>query len=148
MPYIEHKSEATIEDMLDKSDIEELRDELREWADNMSSTALSSTEKCQAVEAAADELDRVDEMDLDRLTELEGVKPLLQDKVAYSDYRPYDKRRQPSRAYRLSNAIGRINAALDYLDQKLENDADYRSCADDIESNLSDLENADIPGMY
>jgi hypothetical protein len=151
MPYVERKLEGTIGDMLDKSDIEELRDELREWADNMSSTSLSNTEKCQEVSDAADELDRVDELDLDQLTGLDLVTPLLQDKVAYSELRPYDKRRQPSRSYRLSNAISRIRAAFDYLDSKLgeqESANEYRSMVDDAESTLSDLDNVDIPGMY
>ena len=156
---------STLADALDKSDIEELRDEMQSWIDNMAGTALENTNKYSMAEEAVSELDRVDELDLDAVTDAIPEKAdILKTELIYHDQVPKAKRQSTSRAVRLSNAVGRLDTALSWLESWLEEqeappvdqanneDAleldDLRSAVDEAKSNLDDLNGVEFPGMF
>lgn len=94
------------------NELESLRDEMGEWADNMESSPLEHTEKCQRVREAADTLDnavselesKVDEIEeLLQKADADGGLSLASIDVSYTEFQPY-KGRSLSRSDRMSNA--------------------------------------------
>jgi len=149
----------TVEDGLDLSEIESLRDEMEEWVDNMGGTALENTNRYQMASDAKDTLDNVDEIrfeeiwevmeDSESLTE-EGLKALTYQVVIF---RPKSRRQSTSRAYRLSNALSVIDGALGCLETFLEpyseeEVGEVRKAISNISSQVQDLDSVDFPGMY
>ena len=147
----------TVDEGLDTMEIEDLRDEMQEWVDNMSGTSLENTSRYEMAEEAASQLDRVDDVCFDAIWDAipenfesteEELKALA---FVYSIYVSKDKRKGPGRAYRLSNAINHITGALqtlrDYLEEKEEAE-DILAAIDEVESQVQELEDVVFPGMF
>ena len=156
--YKQVREKFTVGEGLDTSEIESLRDEMQEWVDNMSGTALENTSRYQMAEEAASQLDRVDEIRFDDIWDTvnnsecptEDLKNLEYEGVIF---KVKSRRQSPSRAYRLSNAISVINGALERLRDFLEPYTDdevgeVRKAIDEVESVVQDLDGVEFPGMY
>ena len=157
--YKQVKEKFTVDDGLDTSEIESLRDEMQEWVDNMGGTALENTSRYQMASDAVDTLSRVDDIRFDDIWDavgntksltVEGLKDL---EYEVTIFKVKSRRQHPSRAYRLSNAISAINGALECLREFLErwtdNDVgEIRAAIDEVESAVEELDGAEFPGMY
>lgn len=156
--YKQVSEKFTVEDGLDISEIESLRDEMREWVDNMSGTALENTGKYQMAETAVDTLDGVDDINFDDIWEAvdrtEGLTRSLKDLTFdVTLFKVRSKSQHPSRAYRLSNSVSIIDGALEALRDYLkpyEDDevGEVRRAIDNIESEVRELDGVEFPGMY
>ena len=157
--YKQVREEFTVGDGLDTSEIESLRDEMQEWVDNMSGSALENTSRYQMALDAAETLDRIDEIRFEDIWEAadrtrnltsEGLKGLEYQVIIF---KVRSRRQYPSRAHRLSNPISAINGALEALRSFLElyegeGVGEVRQAMDEIESIVSDLDMVEFPGMY
>jgi len=70
--YKQVKEKFTVDDGLDTSEIEGLRDEMQEWVDNMGGTALENTSRYQMAEEAVNTLSRVDDIRFDDIWDAVG----------------------------------------------------------------------------
>ena len=129
------------------SAIQELRDEMVESKENMEEK-LSHTDKYARIEECIETL----ESECDNEPDVpESVQELP---VTYSEMVPARRGRGTSRATRLSNAIGMLEAARDYaqawLDEEDRGDgaSEVESMVQDLENAISSMEGADFPGMY
>ena len=157
----------TVDGGLDTTEIESLRDEMQEWVDNMGGTALENTSRYQMAEEAVSQLDRVDEVNFediwDAVSRTECLTSLTEDlknlEYEVGVFKVKSRRRSPSRAYRLSNAISAISGAIECLreflethegDQPHESDKirEVRTAIDEVESTVQEFENVEFPGMY
>ena len=157
-------TEFTVEEALDTLEIQDLRDEMQEWVDNMSGTGLENTSRYEMAEEAVSELDRVDDIDFDEIWDaipencIITAEDLKAIKFTCSLYTPKSRKQHPSRSYRLSNAICHITDALEemreYIDAKLDGKdtpEDIRKileAIDSVESSVQDLDSVDFPGMF
>lgn len=151
--------ESELQDCLDLTDIEELKDEMEDWVSNMSGTGLENTNKYSMAEEAASTLENAESINFDEIWECipaEEQEKLKTTKITYSEFVPRAKRQSTSRSTRLSNIIGRVRAGLEYL-QNLVDEQDpaapekYPGLEDvlnGIDSEISDLENVDFPTMF
>lgn len=151
--------ESTIIELLNTyTDIEELKDEMVEWRDNMDGANMSHLPKYDEVSEAADTLENAE---LERaVSDLEEIKDeafaaLLETKVTYQYYPTAG--RSMSRQDRLSDAVEdvrrgyeRLSEFVDDLTVAMPADVrqDAREALDEIESQLNDLENVSFPGMF
>jgi predicted nucleic acid-binding Zn-ribbon protein len=160
------------------SEIESLRDEMTEWAENMESSPLEHTEKCGRVREAADALDNAfNELesahdDLDRAMEDVGENLSVND-VQYVEFVAY-KGRSLSRADRMGNAVTAAYAGIDAytnaldareggskptdpdlsaeLEEELEKREEkfdaVRDAVEAIRNAIEEAEGVEFPGMY
>lgn len=126
-----------------KSEIESLRDEMSEWADNLENGNLGHTEKFDAVSEARDNLDNA-------VSDLDGVDfpTATGDKeITYTESTPYGRKGQP-RWMRLSNAVSMLEAAKDALEGAKER-VDEASGGEDAPCECEDTpEDAETPGDH
>jgi len=158
--YKRVREKFTVDEGLDTTEIESLRDEMQGWVDNMSGTALENTSRYQMAEEAVSQLDQVDGVDFD---EIWGAVPedcgitvdeLKAIEFTCTIFTPKSRRQSTSRAYRLSNTITHITGALDAIRNYLEDKKDIEGISsvldavDGIESQVQDLDGVEFPGMY
>jgi len=157
-------TEFTVEEALDTLEIEDLRDEMQEWVDNMSGTALENTSRYERAEEAASQLDAVDSINFEDIWDaipedcFVSSEELKAIKFTSNLYIPKSRKQHPSRAYRLSNAITHITDALQEMRDHIENRLDGKEVPEDIkeilavieeaESAVQDLDSVDFPGMF
>ena len=157
-------TEFTVEDALDVTEITDLQQEMQDWADNMSGTALENTSKYEMVNEAVSQLDAVDSINFDGIWDaipddgLVSAEELKAIKFTSNLYTPKSRKQHPSRAYRLSNAITHITDALqemrDYIEDKLDGKdpiddiKGILDAIDEVESSVQELDNVDFPGMF
>lgn len=110
-----------------------LAEEMRETADNMEGANMGHLPKCEAASAAADELENHD-------SEPDIPEFLGELKVSTFEQRNKNKRRANSRAVRLSNAQGLIQAARDAV-QEWHDNADAELEKDDSDAKVDEKEN-------
>lgn len=140
-------------------ELQALRDEMRDWADNMEGGNLGHTEKCSQVSECADTLDPAD-------NEPEVPECLAATSVTYGEAVSSRKGRSPSRSTRCSNAVGALEAVkdaaatvMDGLEQrKLDGElteGKAQDAIDELQTFLDELdeaidagESAEFPGMY
>jgi hypothetical protein len=131
------------------SDIVELGEEMRSWADSMEDK-LSHTMKYETVSSTADLLenlnDPADGIGDDVKKALEGIKVTIQDRTP--------RRAAYSRADRMGHAVYILQAAIDRLEQAAEKN-ELGAFADDVDDFKSEIDNymseagdAEFPGMY
>ena len=133
------KIEGTISSFLEdaKQEIEELREEMATWRDNMGeSEGLAATERYQRVEEAASSLEYAD-LELEAPEEISGIE------ITANEVR----KRSPSRQVRLQNALDRLQAILDCDTGYLMN-IDVDEFMDSISDAISELQGIEFPGMY
>lgn len=126
------------------SELQELGEEMRSWADNMESGNLGHTDKFYAVSEAAEQLEYIDEPDVpeDWIGELT---------VTFST--GYKKRGTP-RWLRRDNATAPLQAAKDALEEWLEENSDndqvgdIEELRDALEEAVSNAEAVEFPGMF
>lgn len=142
-------TEFTVRDLLDGSEVPMLRDEIAEWRDNIEEK-FSNTAKFEEVSECADALDNIaDEFEshVERLIELleatDAGKAVLDRKVTV----PTPKTRQ-SRADRLGEITGSIEAALRAIEEAGLRNEEIGSLGDDIEDQIGELDDVNFPGMY
>lgn len=133
-------------------ELEDLKDEMMEWRDNMDGTGLENTEKFEEVEAAADVLDNIEAVELP--AELEDVG---NESIEYVEMVNRRKARGQSRAVRCGNSVAIIEAAILRLEESRDaaNESGESGRADAIEDVLGELESAkdeaepiEFPGMF
>lgn len=155
--------DVCIADALDngKSQLEELRDEVRDVYDNMPES-LQGGDRGQRLEECASTLDEVDNVTLcDELSNSsrdDGTDALGGVRFTHVD----GSKRRMSRAARRDEAVALLRDALDAIQQALDEDDDrpkgeqrYVEQRDEIESTVDEVtslcdaaESADFPGMY
>jgi hypothetical protein len=150
--YKQVQFKSTLEDCLDLSEVEELRDDMQSWVDNMGDTALANTNKYSMAEEAVEALGKFDEIDFSAILDLLTDDQKKQE-ITYTAMVPKARRQSTSRAMRLSNATGKVQSALSWLDSQLvdqnpEKYADLKEEMNSLEGDLSDLENVEFPGMF
>ena len=155
----------TVGEALDITEIMDLRDEMQEWVDNMSGTALENTERYQMAEEALYELENADQIDFEQIW-----SPITEDcgftadelknlKFTCSLSEPRSKRQSCSRAHRLSNCLIHNLAALDTLEDHLEGLKETEGVRTEIveevlkaigsiRDQLEELEGIEFPGMF
>lgn len=108
-------------------------EELQEWADGMPDN-LQGGDKHSTITDAADALSGrqcdIDEFPCDEVA------------IPYSISLPKRKKRSPSREVRLSNAIGMVQAVIEFYSGL---DEDYSDIIDQLEELTEEV---DIPGVY
>lgn len=140
-------------------DLQNLRDEMRDWADNLEDGNLGHTEKFDRVSECADAFDPADnEPEIPAC--LEGVN------VVYGEAVSTRKGRSASRSTRCSNAVGALEAVKDAAEAKQEEvrqrgadgeatEAKTEETVDELQAFLDELDemidagqSAEFPGMY
>lgn len=138
--------------------LQSLRDEMREWADNLENGNLGHTQKCQDVASCADELDNVAD------DEPEVPASLGDLEVTYTEMVNRRKGRGPSRATQRDNATGMLEAAiqaLDALEEQTEEaetpeneelaealEQEIQTLRDELQNVIDTANGAEFPGMY
>lgn len=129
------------------SDVQQLADEMRSWADNMEEK-LSHTEKYDRVSECADTLEGCEEPTVEtNLEALEVTYPVTN----------YGKR-NPSRAARCGDAVAVLQAIVERLNEIEEPEAtegaerelfdNADTLRDELENTIGELESVEFPGMY
>ncbi len=131
------------------SEVESLAGECQEIVDN-ASEGLSNTQRIQTLGETADRLGNVSEVDVP-----ECIASLV---IDYSESVNTNKRRSPSRAVRMENAVTILQAGVDaaqgIIDETDNEDYDEDERAEieefinEIESVISEIEGAEFPGMF
>jgi hypothetical protein len=135
--YKDEISDGTPEDLVTNAitQLNELGDELRQWASSMEGTNLENSEKYTELCEAADTLEGLE-------FSPEDDWPHPDARVTYHYRTPRRKKRSPSRQVRLENANAQINAVIGF----------YTNLDDDLEDIISSLEelvhDIDIPTQY
>jgi hypothetical protein len=120
------------------TDLEDLRDEMSDWAGNMEEK-FSHTEKYERVLEAADALEQIQRPDVpDHLADSE---------IEIAQVLPRSKSKGLSRNDRRFNAISIIESVMEHLDQ-LENDSDAQTLRDELDQITSEADGVEFPGMY
>lgn len=130
-------------------ELQGLRDEMREWAENMEGGNLGQTTKCQDVAAVADTLDEFADNEPDVPETLGAIVvdvPLQHNKR---------KGRGDSRAVRCGNAVAYLRAVMDYCQEYLEDESNPQEArdaaeelADNLDNPVSEADGIEFPGMY
>lgn len=115
------------------SEMNELGDELQEWADSMPES-LQGGEKYSTLCDSADTL-KGRELNIDEF-------PCDEVSIPYTIYLPKRKKRSPSREVRLGNAIAMVQAVIDFYNGL---DEDYSEIVSELEELTEEVE---IPGVY
>lgn len=136
-------------------EFQNLRDEMRETADNMESGNLGHTDKAQRCGEAADTLDGFAD-DEPNIPENVGEMP-----VTTTQMENKRKGRGNSRDVRCSNAVTLLQAAVDVIETKLETfdkeglseteeaeKSDLEELKDALETAAGDAEVVEFPGMF
>ena len=122
---------ALVEDAV--AEMNQLGEELQEWADSMPES-LQNGDKYSTLTEAADTLNgrqvNIDEFPCDEVS------------IPYTIYLPKRKKRSPSREVRLGNAISMIQAVIDFYSGL---DDDYSEIVSELEELAEEVE---IPGVY
>ena len=125
--------------------VEELKDEMGDWRDNMDGTGLENTDKFQRVSEAADTLESAEESLREAAESAETLEnvSLPETTVEYSYYKPYG-RKAPSRYDRLGEATAVLEGALEIIDafvQNLRDEADDPTTDEEVDlESMSDEE--------
>lgn len=122
------------------SELQALRDEMREWADNMEAGNLGQTSRYEAVNECADQLDQVAD-DEPEVPEGLGALP-----VTVHDSQNRRKGRGLSRAVRCGDATGHLEAAASVLEDQEGEEAE--ELAQKLREAADEASAADFPGMY
>lgn len=146
------------------SELQSLRDEMREWADNLENGNLGHTDRGQRVAEAADALDNVadDEPEM----ELGEFDP----QITYAEQINRRKGKPASRSVRCSNASSMLGAVIEALETEMEkleegeDDVDLKEEAegddkddpkekleelrDHLQNTVDEIDGIEFPGMY
>lgn len=115
------------------SEVQSLRDEMSEWADNMESNNLGSTPKFDEVSQAKNALDGFADLEPDVPDGMNGVELVVIIQV------PRRKRQNTSRAVRCGNAAAHIEAVVAWIEEekdrleKLDFDPDLDEDGEEVE---------------
>lgn len=131
------------------SEAESLRDEMEEWKDSLEGTNFERSDKFERISEAYETLN--DNCESPDVSDWLGAF-----EVEWAEGRKKSiKRRGPSRAARLGNAVQALNAAIDVLreieeDEELPQDKrdEARELANDIEGKKDELDGVEFPGMF
>jgi hypothetical protein len=145
----------------DYGEIESLGEEMSEWRDNLESNNMENLPKFEEVSETADTIENVwNELQglgdqLEEAIKKSSFAPLLDDVLSYTIMVPYKGRGYP-RWMRMSNSTAPLRTVLAHLEESLPKeekaDADklqeIRDLADEIGSQLDELDQVSFPGMY
>ena len=126
------------------TEIEELGEEMREWADNMEGGGLECTSKYDTVNETADCLENVasDPANLEEVPD-----EVLDSEVTVVEFYRNLKRMTASRVTRASNAAAKFNVAVERFREHEDNE-EIVQLADELENAASEIESTEFPGMY
>lgn len=152
MAYKFVSTSVKLGDLLDASPVEELRDEMTEWRDNMDGTGLENTEKFEQVSECADALETIaDEIDtaVSSLQDDSRLESILEDVIVYQLQTPKNKRQNPARWARASNAAQALKAAMEHINSKVEgeDEGELEECQT-LADQTDELEMLEFPGMF
>lgn len=134
--------------------VEDLREQMTEWRENMDNAEMSHMPKYEEVEACCEVLDRYDDLqqECDELAEMLEGTSLDATPVSSQEMTPYKGRGYP-RWMQMSNSLGPVQAACARVTQE-ENGIHQEALADaiekaaEIEGICEELEGAEFPGMF
>ena len=133
-----------------QQDLEELKEEMCSWRDNMEGTPAENSPRFETVTETADTLENMETVDPDDLPE--GVGSSW---TKYGNQKVTSGRQKtPSRAVRCSNACAALEAAAGFLEEVDSDTADddvTEACtqmATELREIISDVEGLEFPGMY
>lgn len=154
--------EAAFEDA--KAEIESLRDEMTEWAENMESNGMEHMPKYEEVneakeglESACESLESIDISDL--------PDAIREASASYTEARPYGRKPQP-RWMRLSNAVSMLHCVKDALENaeeeanqakveaeendenEPEDEVDFGEFGGELDEAIDHADGVSFPGMY
>ena len=141
---------STIEGMVGDAlgEVQSLRDEMREWADNMSDNNMEHLPKYDEVSECADELDSYAD---NEPPFPDNAPEALTKEHTWEELPP--KLRQ-SRANRLGDAMSSLNRAVDLIQEWLDGNGEHE-LHDEVEQYQSELQEiidgcefVSFPGMY
>lgn len=157
MGYKTEKVEGTVADFVEDaySEFQALGEEMRTWADGLNEGNLGQTDKYSAIDECASALEEYTEA-----PEVPGA--ISDEKVDTMIMVPDRRNRQPSRATRLENAIGKLQCVASLCESAgddLENsdlDEEEKATATEeidtfkttIEEVIDNLSGVEFPGMY
>lgn len=132
-----------------------LRDEMRDWADNLENGNLGSTQKFQDVSDCADMLDSV----ADDEPDYGGVELQLAKEITVGVQQNTRKGRGPSRAVRCGNACAYMQAGVDAIEALMEDMSEAKNgdensketleeLRDHVQNAIDEASGAEFPGMY
>jgi len=135
-------------------DVENLRDEMVEWRDNLDGAGMDHMPKYEEVSECCDVLDCYDELqsDCEELEQMLEGTDLAGVMVTSQDMQPYKGRGFP-RWMQMSNALAPIRAACEHLTSQEAEDntealTDIIAKAAEVEAHCETLEGAEFPGMF
>lgn len=133
-------SDGTPEDLVTMSyeELDNLKEELEQWRDGMMGTNLESSEKYNMLDEAVNALEECQAPEPE-------TWPHNEARISYSDMVPKRKRRNPSRAVRLANATGRLQAVIDFYQSLDEQPDEVTELVEHLEQHVIEVE---LPGMY
>lgn len=125
-------------------EIESLADEMTSWADSLEGTNLENSDKYSRIREAEDALANISEP---------VVPEEIEDKtVTYSIQIPKSKTKSTSRAVRLANVIGMLDAVgqlcYEFSAESDEDDDEAEDLANNIQSIIDEIEGVEFPGMF
>lgn len=155
-----HKSKLG-ESCTDFGEIEELKDEMGEWRDNLEGNDMTHLPKYEEVSEAADTLDNawseLETYGADLESALEGTEH-AEAEIEYTQMTPYKGRSYP-RWMRMANSVAPLRAVVEYIDA-IEDPADgdespeaekiqaIKEAASSVADQLDELDNVEFPGMF
>lgn len=132
--------EAAFEDA--KADIESLRDEMTEWAENMESNGMEQLPKYDEVNEAKESLESavssLEDVDISTLPDA-----LRETEVKYTEVRPYGRKPEP-RWMRLSNCVSMLHAAKDAISAAEDESLQEKVDAEEADENEEETEEVDF----
>ena len=119
-------------------EINEVKGELEEWRDGMQGSNLENSEKFSALEEAISQLETFDSFSAP------DEWPHADAKVVYHYSVNKRKKRGPSRAVRIENAVAKVSAVVEFY-QGLDDAEDHADLITELEQLVIEVE---VPGMY
>lgn len=145
------KVETTYREALGQAEsiVSDLASELRDWAGNMSGTALENTPKYEDVDQCASDLEDLEST----IQQLELPEELVGLPLTYYWKRPYG--RHIGRAYRAGEAGSALRGLVEDIQSRLEDkeDGSLKQELGEVDANAfedaaDEIDNIDFPGMY
>ena len=154
MPSVKQKLVTfRVEDALDKTEIEDLKEEIESWRDSLEGTSLASSAKYDALDEAVGTLSEADNIDFADIWEEvdEGHIDLIKNLTftVSQSYQP-SKSHKLGRSWRLSNWVSMVVTALETVEEYYSQhpEIDAPDALTSIKDTINEIEQVEFPTMY